>query len=334
MNSAPIFEFTVPAETAGNRVDRFLSRSLPGSVSRSQIQKLFLQGNVLVNGAPVQKSAHVSVNDRIIVKDIGSVNVPTSLEPQDIPLSILLEDDYFIAIDKPAGLVVHPGSGNWDGTLVNALLFARPQLSDGPSPDRPGIVHRLDKDTSGIIVVAKTNAAHAALAGAFSSRTITKTYYGFCIGKPRELEGIINLALGKSRSNPMKQTPVPDGKASQTGYRVLGSESGIVFVKFSPRTGRTHQIRVHCASKGFPILMDELYGGGPGRIMRLEPADRPFAKSVMSCFTRHALHAQSISFTHPFTGKETTVSAPFPKDFQEALRLFKKSPVDSLQIEI
>jgi 23S rRNA pseudouridine1911/1915/1917 synthase len=278
---------------------------------------------VLVNGSPVQKSAHVSGGDRIVVQNIESINAGLLLEPQDIPLSVLFEDDYFIAIDKPAGLVVHPGSGNRDGTLVNALLFCKPQLSEGSSPDRPGIVHRLDKDTSGVIIVAKTNQAHMTLAKAFSSRKVAKTYYGFCIGKPREPEGIIDLSLGKSRSNPMKRTPVADGKPSQTEYSVLGQESGITFVRFKPRTGRTHQIRVHCASKGFPILADELYGGGPGRIMRLEPADRPFAKSVMACFSRHALHAQMLTFVHPFTGKEVSVSAPFPEDFVEAKKLFK-----------
>lgn len=320
----PSIVFNVPADITAERVDLFVSRSMPeNTISRSQIQKLITEGLVLVNHRPVQKSAHVSGGDRVEVKNIESTITNYSLEPQDIPLSILFEDDYFIAIDKPAGLVVHPGSGNRDGTLVNALLFSKPQLSEGSSPDRPGIVHRLDKDTSGVIIVAKTNQAHMTLAKAFSSRKVAKTYYGFCIGKPREPEGIIDLSLGKSRSNPMKRTPVADGKPSQTEYSVLGQESGISFVRFKPRTGRTHQIRVHCASKGFPIVADELYGGGPGRIMRLEPSDRPFAKSVMACFSRHALHAQMLTFVHPFTGKEISVSAPFPKDFIEARKLFK-----------
>ena len=325
MNSddSPII-FTVPAGSPGVRVDSLVSRSMPGNgISRSHIQKLIGEGLVLVNGRPVQKSALVFGGDRIVVENIESVNTQPVLEPQDIPLSILFEDDYLIAIDKPAGLVVHPGSGNRNGTLVNALLYSRPRLSEGSSPDRPGIVHRLDKDTSGVIIVAKTNAVHKALTRAFSSRTVVKTYFGFCIGRPRDREGIIDLPLGKSRSNPMKRTPVDDGKPSQTGYCVLGHESGITFVKFRPRTGRTHQIRVHCASKGFPIVADELYGGGPGRIMRLEPADRPFARSVMSCFTRHALHAQTLAFPHPATGKEIAVSAPFPEDFLDAKKLFK-----------
>jgi len=317
---------TVPPESAGLRLDIFLSRTVPG-LSRSQIQKLIAAGSVSVNGQVVPKKYALSAGDAVRMAAMEPVGREVNLAPQDIPLSILYEDEYFMAVDKPAGLVVHPGAGNRSGTLVNALLYHRLEsLSKGSATDRPGIVHRLDKDTSGVIVVAKTNAAHAALAAEFSSRMVKKRYVGFCLGKPRtpSAAGIIDIPLARSRRDRIKRAPDKSGKSSSTEYRMVDFRSGIALMEFMPRTGRTHQIRVHCASSGFPIVADTLYGGGKERLQQLAPSDRPFASSIMKCFTRQALHAEAITFMHPFLKKEITVKAPLPPDFEKALEIYRK----------
>jgi 23S rRNA pseudouridine1911/1915/1917 synthase len=237
-----------------------------------------------------------------------------------MPLSVLYEDDFYLAVDKAAGIVVHPGSGNRSGTLVNALLYhLGKNLSSGSHPERPGIVHRLDKETSGVILVAKTNAAHAALASAFAGREVKKEYLGFCMGVPQEAAGAIDLPLARSRKDPLKRSPDPLGKSSRTEFRLLAAHSGISLVQFMPRTGRTHQIRVHCSSRGFPILGDTLYGGGPGRLPQLPPEYRPFAARMLGCFKRQALHSWRITFSHPFSKEPITVVAPLPEDFQRGL---------------
>jgi 23S rRNA pseudouridine1911/1915/1917 synthase len=327
-------EYTVPVDAEGLRLDIFLSRAVSG-ISRSQLQKLIAAGSVVVNGKVVRKKHEVSADD--IVR-LDPAELPCREEaptPEDIPLSILYEDEYYAAVDKPAGLVVHPGCGNRSGTLVNALLYHRGKsLSEGSAASRPGIVHRLDKDTSGVIVVAKTNAAHAALAAAFASREVRKKYIAFCIGRPRTPEGVIDMPLGRSRNDRKKRAPAASGKSSSTGYRVLDYRSGITLVELSPHTGRTHQIRVHCAASGFPVVADTLYGGGKERLKHIAPADRPFAESVQHCFTRQALHAAEIIFTHPFLKKEMTVRAPLPPDFRNALALIGNAALVSQQRQV
>jgi 23S rRNA pseudouridine1911/1915/1917 synthase len=310
----------VPYESAGERLDTFLACLFP-EISRSRLQKQIAEGLVTVNGTVSRKSCIVGTGDAVAFDAQKSIIRHSSVVPQEMPLPVLFEDEHLLAIDKPAGLVVHPGNGNRDGTMVSGLLFRNGALSAGSDPDRPGIVHRLDKETSGVIVVAKSDAAHAALAALFASRQVRKIYLGFCIGNPPH-SGTIDFALGRSRKQPTKQAADPLGKPSQTDYRVLGSYAGISLVRFEPRTGRTHQIRVHCSSRGFPIVGDVLYGGGRERLLQVAPLDRPFASSVMKCFTRHALHAWSLSLTHPFTKQELTVISPLPEDFKAAQKLF------------
>ncbi|MBN2189145.1 MAG: RluA family pseudouridine synthase [Chitinispirillaceae bacterium] len=314
-------EFPVPQESNGLRLDVFLSRNVSG-ISRARIQKLIAAGAVSVNGKAVRKRHKVETGDTVRLDSTELPGTGPGIVPQDIPLSILYEDEWYIAIDKPAGIVVHPGCGNRSGTLVNALLFHRGnELSAGSAADRPGIVHRLDKDTSGVIVAAKTNAAHAALAAAFAARGVRKKYIAFCIGRPQAGEGVIDMPLGRSRNDPVKRAPAASGKSSATGFRVLDFRKGISLVEFTPRTGRTHQIRVHCAASGFPVLADALYGGGKGRLRQVAPSDRIFAASLLQCFARQALHAASITFIHPFLNREVTVQAPMPADFRNALAM-------------
>jgi 23S rRNA pseudouridine1911/1915/1917 synthase len=311
-----------PQDT-GKRLDRFLADRI-AELSRSQVQRLIGEGAVLFNRAPCNKKQVVAAGD---IVEVDSTLMPLQPaehrpKPQDIPIEILYEDEFLIAVNKPAGLVVHPGNGIPDGTLVNALLYRGQSLSEGSSPERPGIVHRLDKETSGVVLAAKKNRIHTRLAAAFAGRNVSKCYLGLCIGRPGALKGSIDLPLDRSRREPIKRAVSPRGKEAFTGYELEVHRSGISLMSFYPRTGRTHQIRVHCSSSGFPILADLLYGGGKERITRIEPGERPFAYGVYKCFTRHALHARQISFDHPETGEKMCIRAPLPDDFRDGLRMF------------
>lgn len=309
-------QFTVTSTDVGERIDLYLSKNLNGC-SRSQIQKLIADEKVLLRGKGVTKNTRLIEND-IIEITVMALTRESNVKAQDIDFDILYEDEFIVAVNKPAGLVVHPGSGVPDGTLVNGLVNRIQMLSEGFNTDRPGIVHRLDKETSGVLIVAKTNQAHAAMASLFQSRNILKKYIGFCIGIPTEDRGVIDLPLDRNHRDPIKRAPSPHGKEARTEYQVLKVKCGISAICFKPYTGRTHQIRVHANTMGFPILADKLYGGGSDRLLRINPLDRPFSHSILKCFNRHALHAYSISFAHPFTNKKLTVVAPVPEDFQSA----------------
>jgi len=291
-------------------------------VSRARIQRVIADGGVSVNGkAIVKKNVVLETGDTITIDDILTQPQNSLPAAQDIPLDVLYEDEFFAVINKPAGLVVHPGNGNADGTVVNALLYRfGPGVSGGSDANRPGIVHRLDKDTSGALMIAKTDAAHAALAELFSSRTIKKVYTGFCIGaRPLEHE-IIDLPLARSRRDPMKRTvDARHGSPAVTEYSLKNFCCGISLMEFILHTGRTHQIRVHCGHKGFPIVHDNLYGGSRDKTIKIPPMERPFAHKIFKCFDRQALHARSLSFKHPFTKEDFEITAPYPPDFESAL---------------
>jgi 23S rRNA pseudouridine1911/1915/1917 synthase len=310
------------------RLDVFLVEAL-ADVSRSRVQKLIAGGCVSVNGKIVLKKNVVLEADDEISVDTALIPPPSDAvvpQAQDIPLDVLYEDEFLAVINKPAGLVVHPGNGNADGTVVNALLHKfGSNVSSGSGVCRPGIVHRLDKDTSGALMVAKTDAAHAALAGLFSSRTIKKVYAGFCAGaRPPEHE-VIDLPLARSRRDPTKRSvDTRHGAAAVTECRLEDYRDGIALVEFILHTGRTHQIRVHCSHKGFPIVQDNLYGGSRDKVQTIPPMERPFAYAVFKCFNRHALHAKSLTFAHPFTNENIEISAPYPDDFCNALTVMNR----------
>lgn len=306
---------------AGERLDVFVAHEADG-VSRSQIQKLIEQRMVLLNGEPAIKRQLVSENDRIEVAGLNAIDSVTPVAPQNIPLDVIYEDEFYVAVNKPSGLVVHPGHGVKDGTLVNALLYQIKNLSDGSESDRPGVVHRLDKGTSGVLIAAKTNRAHSALSSYFAARKIEKYYVGLCIGMVGKEHSMIDIPLHRSSRDPIKRAPCLNGKPAQTEYWLLEHSDGISALKFKLHTGRTHQIRVHCSAMGFPILADSLYGGNRERLLRINPAERPFAYSIFKCFKRHALHARSLSFTHPFTGEKVEILAPLPPDFCRAMDKF------------
>jgi 23S rRNA pseudouridine1911/1915/1917 synthase len=299
-------------------------------ISRSQIQKLIAAEQVTINGVVASKKESVSADETIEISFKGFIRPGEVPVAQDMSLDILYEDEWLIAINKPSGLVVHPGSGVRDGTLVNALAFHCNNLSDGFATERPGIVHRLDKDTTGVIIAAKSNAVHDQLAQAFMNRKVKKVYVGFCVGKTDADHGFIDLPLERSRRDPVKRAVSATGKQSRTEFHIVAQKAGILAVKFLLHTGRTHQIRVHCSARGFPIVADTLYGGGKERVLNIEPMDRPFAYSVFKCFERHALHAFTLSLKHPVTGEELTVTAPIPSDFIDASLFFGNSSLLSL----
>jgi 23S rRNA pseudouridine1911/1915/1917 synthase len=317
-------EITAGPQDAGERLDVVVARHVL-SLSRAKIQKCIEAGLVLLNGRPAKKKSLIAKGDIVSFdKTHLSASTDSRLEPQKIPLDILYEDDYLLAVNKPAGMVVHPGNGNREGTLVHALLYHVKSLSAGSGPDRPGIVHRLDKDTSGVVLVAKTDETHRQLARLFSTREIKKEYAGFCVGRRPAAHGSMGAPLGRSRRDPVKRAVRQDGKEALTEYWLLAHHCGISVMKFAPHTGRTHQIRVHCSAAGFPVLADPLYGGGKEALNNIPVLERPFAIGVYKCFERHALHARSITFVHPQTHREQTISAPLPEDFNRALELFEK----------
>jgi 23S rRNA pseudouridine1911/1915/1917 synthase len=312
--------FTVTKDDVGKRLDLYLTQVLNGQ-SRSQIQKLITDEKVLVGGIVVHKNTRL-VENAILEISCAPIIQESYIKPQEIQFGIVYEDEHLVIVNKPAGLVVHPGSGVRDGTLVNGLVNRIQSLSEGSASDRPGIVHRLDKETSGVLIVAKTNQAHAAMASLFENRKVEKKYIGFCIGAPAEIHGSINFSLARSHQDPLKRAISPHGKEARTEYTIIQTKSGISAVSFKPYTGRTHQIRVHSSAKGFPIVADKLYGGGKEHLLRIDPLDRPFAYSILKCFQRHALHAFSIEFIHPFTNTKLVVTAPLPQDFETALLRF------------
>jgi len=321
--TAGMHEIIAGEDGEGKRIDAYLAARFP-SLSRARIQKAIARGDVRLNAVTPKKNAVLTADDRIALRmeAMGEDENGGMPMPQNIEIEFLYEDDHVVAVNKPSGMVVHPAAGARDGTLVNALLYHLSSLSNGGSSERPGIIHRLDKDTSGVLLVAKSDEAHRAFARLFAQRQIEKTYIGICIGSRPIEHGVIEAAVGRSRRFRSRQSVRADGKAAVTEYWLIAFRSGMSLLKLRPHTGRTHQIRLHCRHAGFRIIGDTTYGSDREDVLRLEPLERPFAYKVLKCFTRHALHARRIAFEHPFSGKAVSIEAPFPKDFTDAVALF------------
>ncbi|MFA6600939.1 MAG: RluA family pseudouridine synthase [Candidatus Omnitrophota bacterium] len=282
------------------RLDAYLGGVLVDVLSRSKIKKLILGGSIVVDGRAVSPHYHLKEGETIRVdwKDDSD----DSTQAEAIPLVILYEDDDLIAVDKPAGMVVHPACGNQSHTLVNALLYHVQSLRQCEDRIRPGIVHRLDKDTSGILIVAKNDRAHEKLARQFKQHTIRKVYYAAVKGVVQRDEGLCEEPVGRAFLNRKKVVIKPSGgRDAATYFRVLKRFNRTSLVEVRPRTGRTHQIRVHMAHIGHPVLGDELYG----------------VRSPWIC--RQALHAFSLTFAHPADGREIHVEAPLPEDMKQLI---------------
>ena len=294
-------ELTAAPEDAGLRLDAFLAEKLP-DLSRSRIQQLTEQGCILAGGKPAKKNLRLTPGLRI------SLELPEPEEakplPEALPLDILYEDDALLVINKPKGMVVHPAPGHESGTLVNALLHhCGDSLSGIGGVRRPGIVHRLDKDTSGLMLAAKTDRAHASLAAQLAGHSLHRIYAALLIGSPREREGVVDLPVGRHPADRKKMAAgVKGGREAVTHYRVLEYFTGYSHVECVLETGRTHQIRVHMAALGHPVAGDPLYGGKCGLPL-----------------SSQCLHAREICFRHPVTGEEMTFSCPLPAEFQAVL---------------
>lgn len=288
------------------RIDRFLAAS-DEMLSRAAVQKLMENGLVTVNGKPAQKSTKVKIGDTVCYTLPDPI--PLEAQSQEIPLDIVYEDGDMLVINKPKGMVVHPAAGNADGTLVNALLaHCGDSLSGIGGVMRPGIVHRIDKDTGGLLLVAKNDRAHHSLSEQIRAHTAARVYEAVVIGTPKEPTGTVNAPIGRHPIHRKKMAVVPDGKPAVTHYEVLASYPGYSLMRFRLETGRTHQIRVHMASIGHPILGDELYGG--------------VRKGIPT--TGQTLQAVSLSFDHPATGERMNFFVPHQPWFDDILNRVKR----------
>lgn len=290
---------TVSEDDAGQRLDKLLSARLP-DFSRSRLQALIEAGAVTLNDRPARSSDKPAPGDRIALTVPDPV--PTELTAEAIPLSVVYEDGNLLVVDKPAGLVVHPAPGHTSGTLVNALLAHVPDLAGIGGEQRPGIVHRLDRDTSGLIVVAKHDRAQRFLAAQLKDRTMDKRYLALVDGAPPSESGTINAPIGRDPRHPQQMGLVGSGRPSVTHFRVLRRYARHSYLECKPVTGRTHQIRVHLASISCPVVADRVYG-----------RDRPSVP-----LTRHFLHAARLTF-RLLDGTERTFEAPLPPDLVDAL---------------
>ncbi len=299
--------YTVPDEPVRTRLDVFLSSRHP-EITRSRIKKLIESGHVLVNGSPCKPGILLQAGWEV---RIGVPEPePSAVEPENIPLSILFEDSSLIVIDKQPHMVMHPSPGHSSKTLVNALLYHCSDLSGIGGVTRPGIVHRLDRGTSGVLVSAKNDLTHVSLSKQFREHTVDRVYIAGVRGNIRRNTGRIEKPLGRHRKDRKKIAVIEGGRRAVTGFRVLARRSGISLLELTPATGRTHQLRVHLASVGHPILADSIYGGGIRSIHMKDPA----ALTLLKALKRPALHAFKLGFTHPLTGARMTFESPLPDD--------------------
>ena len=294
---------TLTPEESGQRLDQYLAQAVEG-LTRSGAQKLLEEGRVTVNGKSAKKNARLTQGDCVEVQLPDPA--PVDVVPQDIPLDVVYEDSDVIVVNKPVGMVVHPAPGHPDGTLVNALLYAcGDSLSGINGALRPGIVHRIDRDTSGLLIVAKNDAAHLALSDQLQDHSLARTYEAVIVGGLREDAGTVDAPIARHPIDRKRMAVRPEGRPAVTHWKVLGRYQGYTHIQCQLETGRTHQIRVHLAHIGHPVLGDPVYGG----------VRKGFPELVGQC-----LHARRLVFRHPRTGDEIRLECPLPDYFQSVLR--------------
>ncbi len=311
-DAPPTHILTVSEADRGSRLDQFLAAHT--EFTRTRLSRWLKAGQVLVNGRTRAPSYMVHPGEQVALSVPPPEPSPLAAEP--LPLDILYEDQDLIVVNKPPGLVVHPAPGHRHGTLLNALVHHCPDLASVGDLARPGLVHRLDKDTSGILVAAKTSLAHTSLVRQFHDREVEKIYVALVWGRFLQATGEIDQEVGRHPTARQKMSVHPRrGKPAVTLWRVLGEYSGpLTFLELSPKTGRTHQLRVHLAALGHPIVGDATYGGGVARLRGAPPL-----KGLRPLVTRQLLHARSLGFTHPRTGARLTWEAPLPQDLQAVI---------------
>ncbi len=316
-------DFTVTPEAEGRRLDRFLQDAFP-DFSRAYIQRLIREEAVLVDGKKSKTGLGLKAGQRVTV----SIPEPEimDLTPEDAPLDILYEDEHLAVVDKPAGLVVHPSAGHGKGTLVHALLHHLDSLSGIGGVQRPGIVHRLDKDTSGLILVAKNDLAHRRLSEMLAEREIRREYLALIWGRLDRDEGLIEGNIGRDPRHRQRMAVLEEGgKPAATGYRRLNPLGDFDYIRLALKTGRTHQIRVHLSHIGHPVLGDPLYGGRRRKTGALARADRERVREILEILPRQALHAASLVFRHPAEERQMVFESPLPGDFARVLEMLREN---------
>ena len=310
-----MIRLVVPAEAAGLRLDRFLAGAGRGW-SRSQVTRWIGDGHVRRNGAAAKPAQLLQPGD--VVEVAPPPPSPSELVPQEMPLDVLFEDEHMIVVNKPPGLVIHPAAGNPDGTLVNALLAHCRDLSGVGGVERPGIVHRLDKDTSGVLVAAKSDAAHRALSLAFRWRTTDKRYLAVAYGRFDRAEGVVDAPIARHPEERKRMAVVPGGRSARTLWWVRERLAGCALVECRLVTGRTHQVRVHMAHIGHALVGDPTYAGRQWR--NVEDAQ---VSAACRDFPRQALHAWKLTIAHPASGEPMTFEAPLPEDIRGLLAVLR-----------
>jgi 23S rRNA pseudouridine1911/1915/1917 synthase len=300
---------------ATERLDRYLADQL--SLSRTQAARLVAGGAVLVNGRPARASHTLARGDAVEVR-LEERQPVRELRPAQIPLTIVFEDEHLAVLDKPAGLVVHPAPGHWDDTLVNALVARGTELGGGMA-GRPGIVHRLDRDTSGLMVVAKTDLAHRRLGAAIAARRVRRTYAALAWGHLDESPTVIDAPLARHPHDRKRMAVLPDGRAARTDAYTVARLGPVDLLRLELHTGRTHQIRVHLEHVGHPVVGDPVYAGGGSR--RVSGAARRQAELLETATPRQALHAAALAFRHPASGAPLEFHADWPPDLRSALHV-------------
>ncbi|MCJ7472941.1 MAG: RluA family pseudouridine synthase [Actinobacteria bacterium] len=305
--------FKIDPELSGERIDKFLSKNLE-DVSRSRIQKLITEGKVLVNGARVSKNHRLVCGQEISIEDLSSINTSSNITAEEIDLKIIYEDKSILVISKDAGMLTHPAPGNENHTLVNALMYHCKNLSKLSGEERAGIVHRLDKDTSGLLITAKDENVHHRLSEMFAERKVKKTYIALAEGRFKEDKGEIKLPIGRSRIDRKKMSvAIDNGREAVTAFEVAEEFRQATLLNVYPRTGRTHQIRVHLNYIGHPIIADQVYGSRfSAKIAKKIGLERQF------------LHASKLEFIHPVTEKLMEFEDPIPQDLSESLEKLRE----------
>ncbi|MFH1698976.1 MAG: RluA family pseudouridine synthase [Candidatus Zixiibacteriota bacterium] len=321
--SKEIKKFTTPELSKPQRLDKYLASREDLQLSRAYIQNLINSEKVRVNDKVVSKNHKLKGGETIIIQ----IPPPEKMDliPENIHLDIVYNDEHLAVVNKPAGMVVHPGAGNKSNTLVNALLYHFKELSDNDSIDRPGIIHRLDKDTSGLIIIAKDDLSARKLREQFAEREVEKIYHAITCGHMPEQEGTIELPIGRSLRDRKKMTVTNlKSRNAITHYKVLQRFLINDFIEIKLETGRTHQIRVHLAHFNRPVLGDPDYGGRQKWLSGIDPSHRKMGKHLLSLIDRQALHAKSLEFIHPITNEKISVSSKLPENMDRLLKYLQE----------